>query len=102
MEHVEYGVCPVCGDHVFPITPLLPCGHDEAPVRHPFDAVGEVYAWTRSWVGASEQRIVAMVDFHELGLRVSSPVAADGEIAIGERMQVRPGTATPYELVPVR
>ena len=99
LKPATYARCPVCNQATFPVHELSPCGHDADPVLVPFDAVGEVFSWTRTHQGDAVTNI-AMTDFLYGELRVSAPVLDVDRVAIGDRLRVLSAEDGAFFLVP--
>jgi uncharacterized OB-fold protein len=101
MNHIRtnlsYSRCPECGDATFPAQTLSPCGHLNTAEEVPFTDEGVVYSWTRTHE-SDEHVLLAMADFLGGALRVTAPVLAATSIAIGDRVRITRGDATPYAL----
>lgn len=97
-DAVVYGRCPACGYVTLPVLELSPCGHADAPDVQPLDGPGVVYSWTA--VGEEGETLMVMADFLDGALRVTGPLDATTEIAIGDEVVVAPGTSSPYVLRP--
>lgn len=85
---------------MLPVLALPPCGHAEPASIAPLDTPGVVYSWTRVWSTPESNRLMAMVDFFDGGLRVTAPVIETDEVSIGDLVEARTGTDTPVVFVP--
>ena len=95
----DVGTCPTCGNRMFPILSLPPCGHEAAPTIAPLDTPGVVYSWTRVWPSADSSTLMVMADFLDGDLRITAPLAGTDTIVIGDRVRAVIGTDTLVVLV---
>ena len=101
-DRPDYGTCPLCGYLMLPILELPPCGHDTDPQRAPLEAIGHIYAWTRTWHNQHHSTLIAMADLFNGRLRITAPVTNTETVEIGDPVSVGIGSETPYILITER
>lgn len=91
---VEYGRCGTCGNLMFPVPEISPCGHSGKVETSPLEEPAFVYSWTRMRLG--QDRILVMADFFDGELRVTAPLLDADSVEIGDRVRLVKGDDTPY------
>ena len=90
---IQVGICPRCDYVMYPVLPMLPCGHSEAPRTVSAEEPGTVYSWTRIPSGDTTT-LLAMVDLYDGRLRVSGPVEQGQSVGIGDLVRAVEGPAS--------